>query len=95
MVDPLAEQVSKLLKQAWDAHHIYRTEQLQSRSDQQWYAWYADYLLTNGLGGLLGSDPDPDALATFLDESNQQHKAEGGQQSWQDYTAAKLIETFS
>jgi hypothetical protein len=63
--------------------------------DEQWPAWYADFLLANGLDALIASKADTDEIASALEEFTQQQKAENDQQPWAAYAAAKLLERFA
>lgn len=95
MADLLQEKLTDLLEQAASAHHAYESEELEGVRDEQWPAWYADYLLNNGLDALLGSQADADDLGSALDEITQQQKTEGNSQPWPAYAAAKLLERFA
>lgn len=95
MVDPLQNQIAGLLKHGQEAHHTYEKAELDGKYDEQWPAWYADFLLNNGLPALTGTTPDPDALAAFLEHSSQQMKAEGSLEAWNEYTASKLLDTLT
>lgn len=95
MADLLQTRIETLLKQAQEAHHIFEKDELQGKFDEQWPAWYADFLLNNGLATLTGTTPDPDALASFLDQTSQQMKSESSQQPWHEYTANKLFNTLT
>jgi hypothetical protein len=95
MADPLQNQIAGLLKQAQEAHHTYEKVELDGKYDEQWPAWYSDFLLNNGLPTLTGTTPDPDALAAFLERTSQQMKTEGSQETWSDYTANKLLDTLT
>lgn len=94
MADLVLQKASDLLKAARDAHHAYEKDELGGKRDEQWAAWYADNLITNGLGALIGKDLDPDELAAFLDESSREMQASGSKQSWPDYTASRFLETY-
>lgn len=93
--DGLEVKVSSLLRQAQKAHHDFETTELEGERDEQWAAWYADYLQTNGLDGLIGLELDTDSLAAFLEKSAQDFKAMNGSLSWEDFTAARLLETYA
>jgi hypothetical protein len=95
MADLLQNQIAALLKKAQEAHHAYEKAELDGKYDEQWPAWYADFLLNNGLPALTGTTPDPDALAAFLERTSQQMKAEASQATWNDYTANKLLDTLT
>jgi len=94
MTDLTQQKVFDMLIAAHTAHHSYQEQELSGNWNEQWPAWYADYLLTNGLGGLIGRELDVDELAEFLETSNREFEASGGQASWHDYTARRLLETF-
>lgn len=94
MSDLIQQKVSQLLSAAFDAHKIYEKEELDNKRDEQWPAWYADYLITNGLGGLIGRQLDPDDLAAFLEESDREFKATHKNETWQDYYAKRFSELF-
>jgi hypothetical protein len=91
MADLLLEKLTALLEQAASAHHVYESEELKGVRDEQWPAWYADYLLNNGLDGLLASQADSDEIAAALEQITQQQKQEGNSQPWAAYTAAQLV----
>ncbi len=76
------------------AHHSYQEHELGGKRNEQWAAWYADYLATNGLGELLGKEVDLDDLAVFLEENFKQFETSKSKDAWPDYIAAHLIETF-
>lgn len=94
MIDLLQEKLAALLEQAAAAHHKYETEELDGVRDEQWPAWYADFLLNNGLDALMGSQADADDIAASLDEITEQQKTERNQHPWHIYSAAKMLERF-
>jgi hypothetical protein len=91
MADLVQQKIAIMLAAAQRAHHSYQERELNGKRNDQWPAWYADYLITNGLGGLLGHELDVDELAELLETCNRQFEAEGGQGNWQDYTANRLL----
>jgi hypothetical protein len=91
MADLLQEKLTALLEQAASAHHVYESEELKGVLDEQWPAWYADYLLNNGLDALLASQADSDEIAAALEQVTQHQKQEGNSQPWAAYAAAQLI----
>ncbi len=95
MADILLQKLSLLLQQAKEAHQQFEKVELEGQFDEQWAAWYADFLVTSGLPGLLGSEPDVDLLASQLNEISQRHKAERTAENWADYTARELLETLT
>jgi hypothetical protein len=97
MDNPKSTQISDLLHQASLAHHAYEQDELNGEYDQQWPAWYAAWLLDNGLAELLEKRPEAAGLAKFLEDSSLAFKDlsnQSDEQSWQDYTAAGLILTY-
>lgn len=95
MADILLQKLSLLLQQAKEAHQQFEKVELEGQFDEQWAAWYADFLVTSGLPGLLGSETDVDLLASQLNEISQRHKAERTAENWADYTARELLETLT
>jgi hypothetical protein len=95
MADLLQEKLTALLEQAASAHHKYEGEELKGVRDEQWPAWYADYLLNNGLDALLGSQADSDEISAALEGLTRQQKEENNAQPWAAYAAAKLLERFA
>jgi hypothetical protein len=93
MSDIVQEKLSALLQQAKDAHSQFEKIELGGQFDEQWAAWYADFLVTGGIASLLGIEPDIDQLSNLLNEISQRHKAERTAESWADYTARALLET--
>jgi hypothetical protein len=81
------------LQKAKEAHNQFEKIELGGQFDEQWADWYADYLVTSGLPGLLGKEPDIDQLASQLNEITQRHKAERTAENWADYAARELLET--
>src|SRR5829696_6380558 len=65
----LETDIAALLEETATAHSVYEAESL-SGSDDQWPAWYAAYLLEQGLRDRLPRtiSGDPDSLATRLEE---------------------------
>jgi len=93
MSDIIQEKLSALLQQAKNAHLQFEKIELGGQFDEQWAAWYADFLVTGGISGLLGFEPDIDQFSSQLNEISQRHKAERTAESWADYTARALQET--
>ncbi len=95
MPDIVTQKLSELLQQAKDAHAQFEKVELGGQYDEQWAAWYADYLVTSGLPGLLGHEPDIDQLSNLINEIIQRHKAERTAENWADYTARELLLTLT
>ena len=95
MSDIVQQKLSALLQQAKEAHLQFEKIELGGQFDEQWAAWYADFLVTSGLVGLVGKEPDVDQLASQLNEILQRHKAERTAEDWADYAARELLQTYS
>ncbi|HLD94720.1 MAG TPA: hypothetical protein VI703_11020 [Anaerolineales bacterium] len=95
MADIVQEKLSALLQQAKAAHTQFEKIELDGQFDEQWPAWYADYLVTGGLPSLLGKEPDIDQLANRISEISQRHKAERTAENWADYIARELLQTLT
>lgn len=94
MADIVKEKLSELLKKAKEAHAQFEKIELDGQYDEQWAAWYADYLFTSGLPGLIGRAPDIDQLAAQLSEISQRHQAEHTAENWADYTAREILQSL-
>lgn len=95
MADLVQNKLSELLQQAKAAHHDFEVMELGGGMDEQWPAWYAQYLLDNGLAGLLGRQPDGDSLAALLEQGSREHKAASSSEDWASYTARYLLEKLT
>jgi hypothetical protein len=95
MADIVQEKLSELLKKAKEAHIQFEKIELDGQYYEQWPAWYADYLVTSGLSGLIGKEPDPDQLAAQLSAIVQRHKAERTAEDWADYTAREILQSLT
>lgn len=91
MADLVQQKLQDLLSKAQSAHHDFEATELDGAFDEQWAAWYAEYLLANGIAGLLGSEPDVDSLAAHLEDISRRHKAERTAPAWAEYTARELL----
>lgn len=91
MVDLLQEKLRDLLSKAQAAHHDFEATELGGEFDEQWPAWYAQFLEENGIGGLLVRELDLDLLAAKLEEVSQRHKTVQTAENWAEYTARELI----
>jgi len=86
--------IADLLSQAGSAHHHYEQTELKGVYDQNWAAWYADYVIEHGLNKLLPQSVTVAQLSQFLTESNRGYEQTGKRQTWADFTAADLIQQF-
>jgi hypothetical protein len=88
-------QIAKLLSQAGSAHHHFERTVLKGVYDQEWPAWYADYVITHGLGELLPAPVTVEQLGRFLADNYELYKREDSSKlGWADYTAQQISENF-
>jgi hypothetical protein len=59
--------------------------------DQDWPAWYAEYLVAHRIGGLLGQAITTEQLARLLKQYDEDYRAQQRQEGWPDYYAAQLL----
>lgn len=83
-------QITALLSQAGSAHHHFEQTVLKGVYDQEWPAWYADYVIQHGLGELLSTPVTVEPLAQFLAEDYEVYKRENSKLDWADYTAQQI-----
>jgi hypothetical protein len=88
------EQIADLLSRAGAAHHTFEQNELGGVYDADWPAWYADWVLQNGLNDLLGNDLDVNTLGPLLAEINNTHQQADTDLSWAQFTAQVLAETY-
>ena len=86
--------ITILLSQAGAAHHTYEQTVLKGVYDQEWPAWYADYVIEHGLGTLLNKEMTVEQLSRFLSESYEAYQQEHSRQDWAAYTAEKMVMSF-
>ncbi|MEX2143980.1 MAG: hypothetical protein WD740_05240 [Anaerolineales bacterium] len=94
MADLEQSKLADLLRNAQAAHHDFKSMELGGSRDEQWCTWYAQYLLDNGLAGLIASEPDSDRLAALLERSSQDHKTASGEEDWATFSAHLLLENL-
>ena len=87
--------LSELLQQTRAAHHDFEIMELGGGRDEQWPAWYAQYLLDNGMAELLSLQPNSDSLAALLEQGSREHKAASSSEDWTSYTARYLLEKLT
>src|SRR3990172_2133383 len=90
-----SNKLAELLQQTKAAHHDFEIMELGGGRDEQWPAWYAQYLLDNGLAGLLGFQPDGDSLAALLEKGSRKQKAVSSSEGWESYPASYLLENLT
>jgi hypothetical protein len=90
---PAIEQreVANLLDRAQAAHGTYEEGELNGVYDQDWPAWYAPYLVEQGIRGLLGQAITVEQLARLLKQYDEEYRAQQRQEGWPDYYAAQLF----
>lgn len=88
------QKISHLLSQAGSAHHVFEQTVLKGVYDQDWPAWYANYVIEHGLSDRLGRAVTVELLARFLSDTNDLYEQTDKRQSWADFTAAKIAEKF-
>jgi hypothetical protein len=87
-------QIATLLSQAGSAHHHFEQTILKGIYDQEWPAWYADYLVQHGLAEMLSTPVAVELLSHFLAENYELYKRENSKLGWADYTAQQLVERW-
>jgi hypothetical protein len=86
--------IANLLSQAGSAHHHYEQTILKGVYDQEWPAWYADYVIAHGLGELLPAPVAAEQLSRFLAENYKRYKQENSKLGWAEYTAQYIAATW-
>jgi hypothetical protein len=87
------EQISALLHEAGETHHIvYR---ITDGEDPDWASWYADWLTRlSELPDLLEVKPVRSELVYMLVRLDKKYTVEGPDEKWEDYYARGLLEHF-
>jgi len=89
-----AAQVSALLHQAAETHHVVFA--ITDGTDADWASWYSDWLINlSSLADLLGVKPVRSELTYLLVMLDMDYSAEHPSTAWEDYYAAKLLEHFT
>lgn len=91
MNQQITTQIAKLLAEAGSAHHYFEQVVLKGVYDQDWPAWYADYILEHGLNTLLEQPVNKEGFSQFLFESNELRKQQTPEPDWVDYTAREIV----
>jgi hypothetical protein len=93
MADELAAAIAALLEETQTAHAVHEAETLGSY-DEQWPAWFADYLLEHGLPALLphaiAGDGSRDRLSTRLLDLQAAFERDEPGGDWATYYAESL-----
>jgi hypothetical protein len=83
--------IADLLHEAAETHHVvYR---IADGDDPDWASWYASWLLDlSELSEVLGERPVRSHLVHALVELDREYAAEGADERWEDWYAARLAE---
>jgi hypothetical protein len=93
-MDDRATQVSELLHEAGETHHM--VFRITDGADDDWASWYADWLISlSELPDLLGGKPVRSELVHALVQLDRDYTAESPNEKWEDYYAERLIERFA
>lgn len=90
MPENRTDQIAALLAQAGEAHHIYERDVLNGVYHEDWYGWYADYVIEHGIAALLGREISSEEMAGALQRVSAEHKASGSTEAWTTYYARAL-----
>ena len=91
MPENRTDQIAALLAQAGEAHHIYERDVLNGVYHEDWYGWYAEYLVEHGIAVLLGREVGAEEMAAALQRVSAAHKASGSEETWTTYYARALV----
>jgi hypothetical protein len=85
--------IAALLREAASAHAEYEATVLQGVRDEVWPAWYAAWLLDNGLPNLLPRDRNVDnaRLAALLAQFDTEYQQERPKSEWPEFYAVRLL----
>lgn len=90
MPENRTDEIAVLLAQAGEAHHIYERDVLNGVYHEDWYGWYADYVIEHGIATLLGREISSEEMAAALQRVSAAHKASGSEEAWTTYYARLL-----
>jgi hypothetical protein len=88
------EGIEALLDRAKAAHGEYERAELNGVYDKDWPRWYAEFMVREGLGSLLGRDVAAEEVARFFVSSWDEFKATDAEAAevWTVYTARRMTE---
>lgn len=89
--EPDERALSALLRETGSAHGVYETTELDGVYDEQWPIWYAAYLVTHGVGDLLGRPVTVEELRVLLKKCQAAHERDRAAEAWPVYYARHLI----
>lgn len=78
--------LEELLTRAAEAHHEYEVGL--GAPDPDWPAWYAAWLVENGVGSVLQTQPGEASLTRTLVEAETAYERADRAEPWQAYYAA-------
>ena len=93
-MDPKVAQISALLHQVAETHHVVFA--ITDGTDADWATWYADWLANlSSIGELLGGRPVRSELTHVLVGLDKEYTLENPAERWEDYYAARLAKHFA
>ena len=87
-------EVSYLLQLADQAHHKYEVQVLHGERDDNWYEWYAEYLIGHGIDRVLEEMLTVDRLAKFLSVMDEIRKSSSDSMDWSNPAARRMVDTL-
>jgi hypothetical protein len=93
-VDARVAQISSLLHQAAETHHVVFA--ISDGDDPDWASWYADWLANlSSLPDVLGTRPVRSELTYLLVSLDKEYTRDKPADRWEDFYAARLYEHFA
>jgi hypothetical protein len=93
-VDPKVAQISALLHQVAETHHVVFA--ITDGTDPDWATWYADWLANlSSIGELLGGRPVRSELTYVLVGLDKEYTLQNPAEKWEDFYAARLAKHFA
>jgi hypothetical protein len=92
-MDDRTQKISELLHEAGETHHVvYRVV---DGADDDWASWYSNWLVNlSELPELLGKAPVRSELTYTLVKLDKDYAAEGPEERWENWYAARLVDAF-
>lgn len=96
MPENRTDMLAALFSSAGAAHHIYERDVLNGVYHEDWFGWYAEYVVEHGIGTLLGHDVTVEEMTVFFQQVSAAHKAneakgsDGSSEAWTTYYARAL-----
>ncbi len=92
MATDLVQKVAQLFHEAAEAHHV--AYAATDGIDPDWSLWYADYLIEQGLGKLLGATFLKSDLVYLLVSADKEQVARAPGGNWERYYADFFISRY-